>query len=64
MDLSHSWLCFSAGLHILIIMSIKMQNRQSDASSDHRQLHGADRGAGPSLSAIHQWQDEGEMTKA
>ncbi len=59
-----AWFCFSAGLHFLIIVSIKMHKRQSDASSDHRQLYGACREAGLSLSANYQQRDEDEMTKA
>lgn len=48
MGLNHSlWLCFSAGLHFLIIRSIKIHKRQLGASCDHRQLHGANRGSWP-----------------
>lgn len=63
MHVNHSArLCFSAGRHFAIVISIKMQKRQSDASSDHRQLHGASRGAGRMLSAHHQPGDEFGLT--
>lgn len=53
----------SAGFRFPIIVNIKMHGRQPDASSDHVNYMVPVRGAGPSLSANHQQEDDDEVTK-